>query len=69
MLPTEVEDLLGSDGTEFWTSPALYDEVNGNTELNDNTDFISQELEEGCPDFPSDAFPAPPPVSVDSAVT
>ncbi|XP_066483621.1 huntingtin-associated protein 1 [Tiliqua scincoides] len=46
MLPTEVEDLLGSQGMEFWTSPAPYDEVNGNTELADNADLISQELEE-----------------------
>ncbi|XP_054850864.1 trafficking kinesin-binding protein 1-like [Eublepharis macularius] len=47
MLPTEVEDLLGSHGVEFWTSPASYDEVNGNTALDDNnTDLISQELEE-----------------------
>uniref|UniRef100_A0ABM5GRW6 Trafficking kinesin-binding protein 1 isoform X1 n=1 Tax=Pogona vitticeps TaxID=103695 RepID=A0ABM5GRW6_9SAUR len=46
MLPTEVEDLLGSQGMEFWTSPASYDEVNGNTELDHNTDLISQELEE-----------------------
>lgn len=47
MLPTEVEDLLGSPGMEFWTSPASYDEVNGNTELDDNVDLISPELEEG----------------------
>ncbi|KAJ6651049.1 hypothetical protein lerEdw1_001153 [Lerista edwardsae] len=46
MLPTEVGDLLGSQGMEFWTSPAPYDEVNGNTELADNADLISQELEE-----------------------
>lgn len=47
MLPTEVGELLVSQGMEFWTSPASYDEVNGNTELADNTDLISQELEEG----------------------
>lgn len=47
MFPTEVGDLLGSQGMEFWTSPAPYDEVNGNTELADNADLISQELEEG----------------------
>ncbi|XP_042332981.1 trafficking kinesin-binding protein 1-like isoform X2 [Sceloporus undulatus] len=46
MFPTEVGELLGSQGMEFWTSPASYDEVNGNTELDDNTDLISQELEE-----------------------
>ncbi|XP_053217326.1 trafficking kinesin-binding protein 1-like [Podarcis raffonei] len=46
MLPTEVGELLVSQGMEFWTSPASYDEVNGNTELADNTDLISQELEE-----------------------
>nr|XP_060636974.1 trafficking kinesin-binding protein 1-like isoform X1 [Anolis sagrei ordinatus] len=46
MFPTEVEELLGSQGMEFWTSPASYDEVNGNTALEDNTDLISQELEE-----------------------
>ncbi|KAL8175995.1 UNVERIFIED_CONTAM: hypothetical protein K2H54_017119 [Gekko kuhli] len=47
MLPTEVEGLLGSPGMEFWTSPASYDEVNGNTELDDSADLISPELEEG----------------------
>nr|XP_008111605.1 PREDICTED: LOW QUALITY PROTEIN: huntingtin-associated protein 1 [Anolis carolinensis] len=46
MFPTEVEELLGSQGMEFWTSPASYDEVNGNTALENNTDLISQELEE-----------------------
>ncbi|XP_062994128.1 trafficking kinesin-binding protein 1-like [Elgaria multicarinata webbii] len=46
MLPTEVGGLLGSQGMEFWTSPASYDEVNGNTELEDNPDLISQDLEE-----------------------
>ncbi|KAH0626829.1 hypothetical protein JD844_002072 [Phrynosoma platyrhinos] len=47
MFPSEAGELLGSQGMEFWTSPASYDEVNGNTELDDNTDLISQELEEG----------------------
>nr|XP_056719224.1 trafficking kinesin-binding protein 1-like [Euleptes europaea] len=46
MLPTEVEDALGSPGMEFWSSPPSYAEVNGNTELDDNTDLMSQELEE-----------------------
>uniref|UniRef100_A0A8D0B6E6 Trafficking kinesin-binding protein 1 n=1 Tax=Salvator merianae TaxID=96440 RepID=A0A8D0B6E6_SALMN len=46
MLPTEVGDLLRSQGMEFWTSPASYDEVNGNTEVTNNPDLISQELEE-----------------------
>ncbi|KAF7239138.1 Trafficking kinesin-binding protein 1, partial [Varanus komodoensis] len=45
MLPSAVGDLLGSQGMEFWTSPSC-DEVNGNTELGDNSDFLSQELEE-----------------------
>ncbi|XP_061445317.1 trafficking kinesin-binding protein 1-like isoform X2 [Rhineura floridana] len=46
MLPTEVGELLGSPEMEFWTSPASYDEVNGNSELDDSTGLISQELEE-----------------------
>ncbi|XP_077169963.1 trafficking kinesin-binding protein 1-like isoform X2 [Paroedura picta] len=52
MLPPGVEGLLGSAGVEFWSSPAAYDEVNGNAGLDgddgdlDSADLVSADLEE-----------------------